>query len=57
MLPYWRSLLQLFGAELLIPLFGCLSFLPLFVWSKSRINTVLIFDLDRRVRWARPAPI
>ena len=49
-LPYWRSLLQLFGAELLLPLFGCLCFLPLFIWSKSRINTVLIFDLDRRVR-------
>jgi hypothetical protein len=45
---YWPGLYQLFGAEMLVVLFGLLFSLNLLAWHRARINYVLIFELDLR---------
>ncbi|SCZ99268.1 BZ3500_MvSof-1268-A1-R1_Chr3-1g05915 [Microbotryum saponariae] len=49
-IPYWEALMQLFGAMFLPIFFSVLFFLNLSVWAKTRINYILIFELDIRTR-------
>ncbi|GAA5999027.1 Syg1p [Rhodotorula paludigena] len=49
-IPYWPALLQLFGACYLPIFFALAFFLNLAAWNYSRINYVLIFELDVRNR-------
>ncbi|KAK4704706.1 hypothetical protein P7C70_g1494, partial [Phenoliferia sp. Uapishka_3] len=45
-IPYWRALLQLFGAMYLPVLFAMFFYLNIVSWHYARINYVLIFELD-----------
>ncbi|BGP16090.1 hypothetical protein JCM10213_007531 [Rhodosporidiobolus nylandii] len=49
-IPYWAALLQLFGACFLPVFFSLAFFLDLAAWNYTRINYVLIFELDIRNR-------
>lgn len=47
-LPSWKPLLQLYGAEFIPTLFALLFGLNLAGWQAVRINTVFIFEWDAR---------
>ncbi|KAG0301670.1 hypothetical protein BGZ98_008143 [Dissophora globulifera] len=47
-IPYWDSLLVVYGGLFLTILFGCLFGLNMYAWAKSRINYKFIFEFDPR---------
>lgn len=47
-LPNWKAVLQLYGAEFIPTLFALLFGLNLVGWQSVRINTVFIFEWDAR---------
>ncbi|KAI1312230.1 hypothetical protein EDD11_003030 [Mortierella claussenii] len=47
-IPYWDSLLLVYGGLFLTILFACLFGINMYVWAKSRINYKFIFEFDPR---------
>ncbi|KAG0252375.1 hypothetical protein BG011_007016 [Mortierella polycephala] len=47
-IPYWDSLLFVYGGLFLTILFTCLFGINMYTWSKSRINYKFIFEFDPR---------
>ncbi|KAF9360251.1 hypothetical protein BGX26_010052 [Mortierella sp. AD094] len=47
-IPYWDSLLLIYGGLFLPILFSCLFGVNMYAWAKSRINYKFIFEFDPR---------
>ncbi|KAF9434611.1 hypothetical protein BGZ76_007725 [Entomortierella beljakovae] len=47
-IPYWDSLLVVYGGIFIAVLFTCLFGVNMYAWSKSRINYKFIFEFDPR---------
>ncbi|KAF9582759.1 hypothetical protein BGW38_010800 [Lunasporangiospora selenospora] len=47
-IPYWNSLLLVYGGLFITTLFACLFGINMYVWAKSRINYKFIFEFDPR---------